>query len=92
MENKKLVYASDVRKAILRADPKLAYVIDNVPAVDAVEAVHARWINIKEYGSRCFGFCSDCAAVQKATNATALRAFHRYCRWCGAKMDGDGNG
>ena len=36
MANDKLIYASSARKAILRADPKLAYVIDNVPAADAV--------------------------------------------------------
>lgn len=36
MANEKLISASAARKAILKADPKLAYVIDNVPAVDAV--------------------------------------------------------
>lgn len=36
MSNEKLIYASAARKAILKADPKLAYVIDNVPAADVV--------------------------------------------------------
>lgn len=62
----------------------------DVPTVDAVEVVHGRWINIVDYGGgKCFGFCSHCAAEQEAQNATALKAFHKYCRWCGAKMDGE---
>ena len=36
MANDKLIFASAARKAILKADPRLAYVIDSVPAVDAV--------------------------------------------------------
>ena len=43
MANDKLIYASEARKAILNADPKLAYCIDSVPAVDAKEVVHGRW-------------------------------------------------
>lgn len=39
MANNKLIYASDARKAILKADPKLAYCIDDIKGVDAVEAV-----------------------------------------------------
>lgn len=39
MDNRKLIYADDARRELLRADPKLAYCIDNVPAVDAVEVV-----------------------------------------------------
>ena len=36
MANEKLIRASEARKAILNADPKLAYCIDNIKAVDAV--------------------------------------------------------
>ena len=39
MPNEKLIYAADARKAILRADPKLAYCIDDIKGVDAVEVV-----------------------------------------------------
>ncbi|MBQ8359773.1 MAG: hypothetical protein IJX37_07695 [Oscillospiraceae bacterium] len=35
MANEKLIYASAARKAILKADPKLAYCIDSIPGVDA---------------------------------------------------------
>ena len=42
MENKKLIYASEARRAVLKADPKLAYCIDSVPGVDAVEVVRCK--------------------------------------------------
>ena len=35
---KKLIYADDARRAILKADPKLAYCIDKLKAVDAVSS------------------------------------------------------
>ena len=63
--------------------------LEHAPTVDAVEVVHARWENIKHFGGAgCFGFCSNCKTPQKAQNATELKWLHRYCRWCGAKMDG----
>ena len=37
MAKDKLIYASAARKAILDADPKLAYCIDSIPGVDVVE-------------------------------------------------------
>ncbi len=43
MVTEKLIYASAARKAILKADPKLAYVIDSVPAVDV-----PKWISVTE--------------------------------------------
>jgi hypothetical protein len=39
MNDGKLIRASDARKAILNIDPRIAYCIDSVPAVDAVEVV-----------------------------------------------------
>jgi len=42
MAQDKLIYASSARKAILKADPKLAYCIDSIPGVDAVEVVRCK--------------------------------------------------
>ena len=38
----KLIYASDARRAILKEDPKLAYCIDEIPGVNAVEVVRCK--------------------------------------------------
>lgn len=43
MANEKLIRASDARRAILKEDPKLAYCIEDIPAVDAVEVRRGRW-------------------------------------------------
>ena len=54
------------------------------------EVVHGKWENITDFGcGNCFGYCSVCRTPQKAYNAAGLKLNHRYCSWCGAKMDGD---
>lgn len=64
--------------------------IIKAPTVDALEVVHAHWINVTSCGrGNVVGFCSNCKTSQEACNHSALRLSHKYCRWCGAKMDGD---
>ena len=80
---RKLVYVDQVRRAILRADPSIVYVLNNVPVVDAVEVVHSAW-TLHKSGN---GTCKHC-------NRTTIAAWDydscmRYCPSCGAKMDGD---
>ena len=66
--------------------------LKNAPTVDAVEVVHGRWEHIKDYGGgNCFGYCSHCKTPIKANSLMALEMYNKYCPWCGAKMDGDGN-
>ena len=62
--------------------------------VDAVEVVHSRFVRIADFGDGegCFGYCEKCGTVHHAQSPVALKADHRWCRWCGTKMDGDGNG
>ena len=79
---KKLIYFDDARRAILKADPKLAYCIERIKPVDAVEVVHGRW---EQNGN--FLMCSECYDLYKEREATVFC----YCPNCGAKMDGDGN-
>ena len=89
MAKDKLIYASAARKAILKEDPKLAYCIDSIPGVDAVEVVHAKWSPIRNFGGgECYGYCTNCKTPVKADNATGLVMSNRFCHWCGAKMDG----
>lgn len=42
MATDKLIYASAARRAILREEPRLAYCIDNIKGVEAVEVVRCR--------------------------------------------------
>ena len=42
MDVKKLIYADDVRREIIAADPKLAYIVDRIKPVDVVEVVHGK--------------------------------------------------
>ena len=77
MVNKKLIHASAARKAILKADPKLAYLIDSIKPVDAVEVVHARWIDVRQY---CGDYmCSNCKELSRTKT-------YNYCPGCGADM------
>ena len=66
MANDKLIYASAARKAILKADPKLAYCIDDIKGVDAVEVVPCDECNKS-------GWC-----IIEEQLVTA-RAKYRYC-------------
>ena len=62
----------------------------NVPSADVVEVVHGEWVHIKDYGGgKCLGHCSVCWTPQEADNPSVIKEVFRYCRWCGAKMDGD---
>lgn len=49
--------------------------------VDAVEVVHGRWENVQN-GKGC---CSNCHRLD------SIDSLATHCRYCGAKMDGDGN-
>ena len=86
MANEKLIYASAARKAILKADPKLAHCIDSVPGVDAVEVVHGKWEMGVDEGDYEYGTCSACGYNEY--NAFCCLLPHNYCPNCGAKMDG----
>ena len=61
--------------------------MEDAPAVDAVEVVHGRWEQKKHkiFGNTYDYVCSVCGCDY------AL-AEYNYCPNCGAKMDGDGNG
>ena len=73
-----LIYRDDARKAVLKENPSVAYCVDNVKAVDAVEVVHADWV----WKDGCF-HCTNCKATEDHIT--------KYCHECGAKMDGGNN-
>ena len=88
MPKDKLIYASAARKAILDADPKLAYCIDSVPGVDAVPVVYGYWYKAPHHPYRC----SNCGEMALLDMYGESHYRSNYCPNCGAKMDGDGNG
>ena len=63
--------------------PDTAFRAADMPTVDAVEVVHGYWINDDEYD-----ICSNC------NNPIIMNRLRpdRWCKNCGAKMDGDKNG
>lgn len=64
---------------IAGAVERCLYKLEAEPTVDAVEVVHGRWIDAREY---CGDYmCSNCDALY-GTNK------FNYCPNCGAKMDG----
>lgn len=66
--------------------------IRQIPTADVAEVRHGEWKNVSDYGNgNCFGYCSACGTPQKAQHPTALIMDFKYCRWCGAKMDGKGD-
>ena len=66
-----------------------------LPTADVAPVRHAMWI---EYGENKDGThnmrCSKCGAGIKSkghANSYYTKHKYRYCRNCGARMDGDGN-
>lgn len=78
MENKKqLIYLEDAL-SVMPALEMCTRALKNLPTVDAVEVVHARWENVQN-GKGC---CSNCNRLDGIDNLAT------HCRYCGAKMDG----
>lgn len=70
---------------------RLARQIKDLPAVDAVPVVHARWIYSGEMDEdgNCEANCSRCGAGDK--HRPDLKDAVPYCWKCGARMDGEEN-
>ena len=65
--------------------------VSAAPTVNAVEAVHGRWIG-DGWGSY-IKRCSVCRSVPlREVGGRHDACYSNYCPNCGAKMDGDGNG
>ncbi len=107
MANEKLISASYLA-TVIRDDPYIhgrAYArvrdhIDDAPAVDAVEVVHGYWIDSTsvDHMGRIIEHsidCSVCDSVFKDDSREVVKHWKeqfKVCPFCGAKMDGDGNG
>ena len=66
----------------------LKKMVDNASTVDAVEVVHGRW----EMIGHGYAKCTNCGKIFEALPTPMFfKENNKYCRNCGAKMDGDGN-
>ena len=62
-------------------------VIAQLPAVDAVPVVHARWRALKDGTEECTN-CGGVCPHEENYNGDVIFNFDcEYCPWCGAKMD-----
>ena len=75
-------FPQSVQNAVCEYGRYIKNLIQEQPTVDAVEVVHAKWENVQN-GKGC---CSNCHRLD------GIDPLATYCRYCGAKMDGDGNG
>ena len=68
---------------------RLARQIKDLPAIDAVSVVHARWIysGDMDLDGNSQGYCSRCGAGDK--HRADLKNFVPYCWKCGARMDAE---
>ena len=68
-------------------------IIADIPTADVQEVKHGKLNDITDFGNGvCFGYCSNCGSEHRAINPSVLKLSYRFCRWCGAKMDGAKNG
>ena len=87
-------------KTLMQVQCCLRAMIDNAPTVDAVEVVHGYWIdgyNVDHLGRIIEHSidCSVCDSVFKDDSRAVVKHWKeqfKVCPFCGAKMDGDGNG
>ena len=76
-------------------DETIDSVVNEQPAVDAVEVVHGRWLKTEvEAGDPYDGnsvYCFDVMVCSVCGCHFDVSEAMNYCPNCGAKMDGDGN-
>lgn len=92
MIEKELIYKDDARRAVLKANPSIAYCIDNIKTVDAVEVIHGRWIEDYETFVQDNGYESESIHTGFVCSVCGRHScsIEPYCH-CGAKMDGGNN-
>jgi len=107
--NEKLVRLKDVNDALtaqfmdspLDSDRwvigRIQFRVNEIPAVDAAEVRHARWIPHPDKEVRDYDCCTWCGIGTKRREyginpdgrEYVTEYSFRYCPWCGARMDGE---
>ena len=80
--------ARDLLEAAWMDDWNLSYSndrLDEIPAADVVEVIHAHWVKPTKIGGRSVDVphCSHCKEIPCGVDMNT-----HYCPYCGAKMDG----
>lgn len=84
-----LQFETDNKEKYKLVEKAAQMAMDGKTIADVSEVKHGEWARIANFGGgNCFCYCSVCGIMQKAENATELKAYKRYCSYCGAKMDG----
>ena len=63
--------------------------IKDLPAVEAVPVVHARWRELKDGTEECTNCLGLCPHEENYNGDVIFNFGCEYCPWCGAKMDGE---
>jgi hypothetical protein len=63
--------------------------IKELPAVDAVPVVHARWRELKDGSEECTNCLGLCPHEENYNGDVIFNFGCEYCPWCGAKMKED---
>ncbi len=74
----------DTEATVMAVFDELGKIIHNAPIIDAVPVVHGEWKILAEQLYEC----SKCGAIVPTLDEIIPIEKHRYCRYCGAKMDG----
>lgn len=75
------------------SEDDIADLIDEMPAADVAEVIHAHWIEREtERGTKQF-ICSNCFDYREfksdSINSYSFKENFQFCRKCGARMDGE---
>ena len=83
---KRLPVEDDISDVVTNCVKTAKRLVQKAPAVEAVEVVHAHWIKT-DRGMKCSNPECRCLSAPWDDNLKST-----FCPWCGARMDGDGDG
>ena len=66
--------------------------IDDMPTVDAVPVVTGTWKAVTDDGENYKRICTCCGKEAPFDELEGVYLIYPHCPWCGARMDGKGNG
>ena len=86
---KDLISRGDALAVVMYSTDKVAG-IKNLPAADAVEVVHAKWVEFENsIYDEVFYRCSSCGEDFCFVEGSPADNLYKYCPNCGARMDGE---